>query len=278
VAREDPDAAVLIAYADAVDEGTVAVEVLSRALTEVGVQVRERLLVVGGRWQSLDSPERDSWTVVPGPDAAPSLEFAVVAGSSPVASRSVLERRCAAGPRAVTVGRECACLDRSHGEVTLERGAAVWGRLLLEHTDVAVFSDATVALAAVSLHAGGTPALRDALAGWLTPGVLTAQEMHPVALAGLREHLPLPWWDSPRRQADPATSARLLDRLIQVAGCLPDEYAVPALTVLAHTAWHQGRGAVARVALDRARAADPAYFLAVLLDRMVTVGFRPQAM
>ena len=53
VAREDPDAAVLIAYADAVDEGTVAVEVLGGALTEVGVQVRERLLVVEGRWQSL---------------------------------------------------------------------------------------------------------------------------------------------------------------------------------------------------------------------------------
>jgi len=278
VAREDPDAAVLIAYGDAVDEGTVAVEVLSGALTEVGVQVRARLLVVEGRWQSLDGPDREAWTVVPGPDAAASLEFAVVAGSAPVPSRSVLERRCAAGPRAGAVGRECARLDRSHGEVTVERGAAVWGRLLLDRPDVAGFSDAIVALAAVSLHAGGSPALRDALAGWLTPGFLTAQEMNPVAVAGLRQYLPLPWWDSPRRPADPATSARLLDRLIQVAGCLPDAYAVAVLAVLAHTAWNQGNGAVARVALDRALAADPDYYLAVLLDRMVTVGFRPQAM
>ncbi len=62
-----------------------------------------------------------------------------------------------------------------------------------------------------------------------------------------------------------------------MVGCLPDTYAVPALTVLAHTAWHQGNGAVARVALDRARPADPGYFLAALLDRMVTEGMRPAA-
>ena len=277
VAREDPDAAVLIAYGTPEDDGTVAAEVLSAALTEVGVRVRARLVVVEERWQSIDSPDRNVWAVVPGPDAAPSLEFAVVTGSAPVASRSVLEGRCAAGPRADAVGRECARLLLTDSEVTVERGTAVWGRLLRDGTDLAGFSDAAVALAAVSLHAGGTPALRDALAGWLTPGFLTAQEMHPVALAGLREHLPLPWWDSPRGQADPATAARLLDRLIQVAGCLPDPYAVPVLTVLAHTAWNQGNGIIARVALDRARAADPAYYLAALLDRIVTEGMQPRA-
>jgi hypothetical protein len=170
IAREDPYAAILIAYGTSADEGTVAVEVLSDALTEVGVRVRDRLVVVEGRWQSLDSLDRHGWTVVPGPHAATSLEFAVVAGSAPVASRSVLERRCAAGPRADAVGRECDRLVRTDGEVTMERGAAVWGRLLLDRTDLAGFSDATVALAAISLHAGGTPALRDALAGWLTPG------------------------------------------------------------------------------------------------------------
>ena len=98
--------------------------------------------------------------------------------------------------------------------------------------------------------------------------------MHPVAVAGLREHLPCLGATRPAA-ADPATSARLVDRLIQVAGCLPDPYAVPVLTVLAHTAWNHGNGAVARVALDRARAADPNYFLAALLDRMVTEGCDP---
>ncbi len=35
----------------------------------------------------------------------------------------------------------------------------MWGRLLLDRTGPAAFSDATVALAALSLHAGGSPAL-----------------------------------------------------------------------------------------------------------------------
>jgi len=83
--------------------------------------------------------------------------------------------------------------------------------------------------------------------------------------------------ETARGQADPATPARLLDRLIQVAGCLPDPYAVPVLTVLAHTAWSHGNGIVARVALARARTADPAYYLAALLDRIVTEGMQPRA-
>lgn len=142
---------------------------------------------------------------------------------------------------------------------------------------MAEFSDATLALAAMSLHAGGTPALRDALPGWLSPGVLPVEDMHPVAVAGLREHLPLPWADGRPATADPALQGRVIDRLIQVVGSLPDTHAVPALTVLAHTAWHQGNGTVARVALDRARATDPGYFLATLLDRIVTEGMHPTA-
>lgn len=157
LAREDPDAAVVIAYGTADDNGAVAVEVLCGALTEVGVQVRARLVVVEGRWQSLDSPDRRDWTVVPGPDAAPSLEFAVVAGSAPVSSRSVLEGRCAAGARANAVGRECARLGRVHGEVTVERGAAVWGRLLLDRADLAGFSDATVDAGGRLVARGGHP-------------------------------------------------------------------------------------------------------------------------
>ncbi len=178
VAREDPDAAILIAYGTAADDGLVAAEVLSAALTEVGVQVRDRLMVVDEGWRSLDWPDGQAWAVIPGPETPAALEFAVAAGSAPVASRAVLARRCAPGPRAVAVGRECARLartdgtDGTDGEVTVERGAAVWGRLLCDRTDIAGFTDATVALAAVSLHAGGSAALRDALAGWLSPGVL----------------------------------------------------------------------------------------------------------
>lgn len=56
VAREDPDSAVVIGYGTPDDHGTVAVEVLAGALAQVGVRVRDRLVVVDGRWQSLGSP------------------------------------------------------------------------------------------------------------------------------------------------------------------------------------------------------------------------------
>jgi hypothetical protein len=76
VAREDPDAAVVIAYGTAAEDGVVAVEVVGAALTEVGVRVRERLVVVQGQWRSLDWPDRQARAVVRGPDAPPALEFA----------------------------------------------------------------------------------------------------------------------------------------------------------------------------------------------------------
>jgi hypothetical protein len=257
----------------------MVVEVVAAALSEVGVQVRDRLLVVGQRWRSLHWPEDQAWALAPGPDAAPSLEFALMAGSAPAASRTLLARRCAAGPRAAAVGLACDRLTRTDGEVTIERGAAVWGRLLAEPADPSAFSDGALALAALSLHAGGSPALRDALAGFLAPGILPRDSLHPNAVAALDSHLTPtnPPADPAISAADPAMTARLLDRLIQVAACVPDQYSVPVLTLLANTAWHHGNGAVARVALDRARAADPHYVLAALLDQMVNEGVRPWA-
>ena len=280
VAREDPEAVILVAYGTADDDGRVAAEVVAAALTEVGVRVRDRVLVTDQRWRSLDWPGEQAWADVPGPDAPAALEFAFTTGSAPATSRTLLARRCAAGSRAALVGRQCDRLagtdgeagGEAGGEVTIERGAAVWGRLLTGPADPSAYSDATLALAALSLHAGGKPALRDALAGLLAPGEVSIESLSPDAMTALREHL------TPPTPPSPATTAHLLDRLIQVAACVPDEYAVPVLTVLANTAWHQGNGAVARVALDRARAADPDYVLAALLDQMVTLGIRPLAM
>ncbi len=279
VAREDPDAVILIAYGTAHDDAQVAVEVVAAALSEVGVQVRDRLLVVGQHWRSQHWPEDQAWADVPGPNAPAALEFAVITGSAPAASRTLLAQRCAAGSRAAAVGRACDRLTRIDGEVTVERGAAVWGRLLTEEASPSDFSDTTLALAALSLHAGGSPALRDALAAHLAPGILRRDSLHPNAVAALDGHLTPtdPPADPATQAADPAMTARLLDRLIQVGACLPDEYAVPVLTILANTAWHHGNGTVARVALDRARAADPHYVLAALLDQMVTAGVRPLA-
>lgn len=306
VARADPDAALVIAYAASLTDATVAVEVLSATLTEVGIKVLHRLAVVAGQWTSLDHPHDHpahtkgfGWAPVPGPGARPALEFAVTLGSAPAASRSALVGRCAAGARAASVGRECDRLtvvpDETGGtggavtygatdEVTVEDGAAAWGRLLLGRPGPGRASDDTVALAATSLHAGGV-ALRDALAEWLAPGIVPLDVLNQAAVAALREHLPLPW----RAGTDPGLAAggsaavvegvgvrvQLVDRLIEVAGCLPDDHAVPVLALLAHVAWLQGNGAVARIAIDRALAADANYSWAVLIGRAVDEGIRP---
>jgi len=58
---------------------------------------------------------------------------------------------------------------------------------------------------------------------------------------------------------------------------LPDDLAIPALSVLASYVWWRGDGALARIALARALRCDPDYRLAQLLQRMVDLAIRPVA-
>ena len=64
-------------------------------------------------------------------------------------------------------------------------------------------------------------------------------------------------------------------RLCELCAALPDEWAAPALAVLASLAWWRGDGALTRVALDRALRVDPRYRLAQLLEQMVDLAIRP---
>ncbi|OKI45723.1 hypothetical protein A6A27_37930 [Micromonospora sp. CB01531] len=55
-------------------------------------------------------------------------------------------------------------------------------------------------------------------------------------------------------------------------------YAAAPATLLALTAWQQGQGALASVALNRALAADPHYRLARLIDHALRHGIPPNAL
>ncbi len=88
------------------------------------------------------------------------------------------------------------------------------------------------------------------------PQPATVTDWAPLAA---RQHLAL-WTDITRRAA-PA----------------PAPAAAPA-TLLALTAWRQGQGALASVALDRALAADPHYRLAHLIDHALFHGIPPTAL
>ena len=169
--------------------------------------------------------------------------------------------------------------------MTVEDGAAAWGRLVLGRPGPAGAPDATVALAAVSLHAGGVT-LRDALAEWLAPGMLslTSSTTPPWARCASTCHCPggrtrpRPGVRGGRRSASTGAKVQLVDRLIDVAGCLPDDHAAPVLVLLAHVAWLQGNGALARIAIDRALTADPNYSWAVLIGHALdAAGLRPPA-
>lgn len=74
--------------------------------------------------------------------------------------------------------------------------------------------------------------------------------------------------------ADPQDRERLRERVRAFCRCIPDAHAVPVLTLTAHLEWWAGDGALSRTALDLARALDPDYRLAALLDRMLTEGIR----
>lgn len=280
--REDPTTALLVGYGTVTADVVTAVEVAAGVLAANGLQPMDRFTVIGDRWRSLDCTDIDccppTGTAMPGADAPAGLEIAVTTGSSPSPSRDAMAQRVAAGPRAPAVGRECARQSSTKGEVTVERGAAAWGRLLdvCDPLDLGVFSDGTLALATLSLHADDKPALRDALAAWLSPGTMALEQIAGPALDGLRVHLPLPWWQASIDHEVAASARRvLIDRLVELAACLPDQHAAPVLTLLAQVAWAQGSGALANVAISRALAAQPDYRLALLLDRMLTLGMRP---
>jgi hypothetical protein len=126
--------------------------------------------------------------------------------------------------------------------------------------------------------------LRDLLTAWLCPGTLALTAFEPRLLALARARLP----PSGEADGDPGppldagspaeieASALVLDRLCWLARHTPADLAPGVLTLLGSYAWWLGDGALASMALDRALTINPAYRLAQLVERMVTMAIRPQ--
>lgn len=75
--------------------------------------------------------------------------------------------------------------------------------------------------------------------------------------------------------ADPAILRAARTVLVEAVRCAPFTEAAPVASLLAVCAWISGDGASARVALDRAAAADPTYSLATLLTAALDSGLPP---
>jgi hypothetical protein len=253
ISREQVVAAIVAVVSEAEDVDGVAggadlphralVHQLVLALAAHDVPVREALLVRGGRWWSFDCPHAC---------CAAGAGTPLPEGTSELAAESVANGRVVAADRAELAGRIAPVgdLGAAMAAAVLRVGQALAGRKLAEGGDV--------------VAAASWSAVTDAVAR-LGPGQVARLPDEDVARVawGLR---------------DPAVRDRA------IALCLGDDAAaaeqlwiecvrrVPApldaapATLLAVIAWLRGDGASAGLALERARASDPGYSLAALLE------------
>jgi hypothetical protein len=218
---------------------------------------------------------------VPDPAAVPAVAELVALGRAPLPSRAAVERLVE--PDAPGPGLSAPRRRGARGPVPREIGIRAWAEVLappVEHASrplrvtpwpPRVVADAAGALADIPL--------RDALVGWLAPGVLPRSALDRPVVALLEASLPR-WagMGSWHLEAGGAPGRDiLLERLLRLARSVPDSESASAAavcTVAAHVAWAQGDGALARAALERAVRLDPTYRLARLLARLVEVGLR----
>jgi hypothetical protein len=270
-------AAVVIVYESEPGGGAPAGAELARRLRETGVPVTEHMVVRDGQVFFPESPtagEAEGGIALPADRDVPAVAQFVALGSNPSPSRAALAVRVGRGdgPTAARVKAAADRLDRLRLRALRARAMADWGRLLDVTTPQfggAPASAAAAARMAVSLldvH------LRDLVTAWLCPGTLELSAFEPQLAALARSRLP------PPQEGESAIEARaaVLDRLCWLARHTPDDLAPGILTVLASYAWWRGDGALASVALDRALGIDPAYRLAQLVERMVTMAIRPE--
>ncbi len=284
--REDVDSVVLVGYETVPESShpllTALVEELEAdRITVLGVDV-----VRDGRRYSPVCSEPccpPEGALLPDPADVPAVAELVALGCAPLASRAAVS---ALVEPADTAGEVGACLARRRPALRPDVGVRAWARVLAPPGGGAAPSGGSrpwpprgVAEAAAAL---ADVALRDALVGWLAPGVLPRGDLDPVVVARLERTLPR-WagmgsWG--RHESSDGARRLLLDRLLLLCRCVPDDAPGPAAavcTVAAHVAWADGDGAVARVALDRALRLEPEYRLAGLLARLVEHGLRMSA-
>ena len=224
------------------------------ALDDLRIPVRDALLVRGGRWWSYDCPHPccAPRAGTPLPAGVTALEAASVAAGQVLAQdRAELRARIAApeGPAASAMADTCLRVGQvwtrspgaGPGGSAEERWAAVLAGLASARPGPSGrrLSDEEVARIAWALR---DRAVRDRAIG--------------LALGPDAEAVELLWTECTRRSPPPLDAA-------------------PA-TLLAISAWLRGDGAMANVALARARDSDPDHGLAVLLDDALAACLPPE--
>ena len=210
-----------------------------------GIAVRDLLRLHDGRWWSLLCTDprccpADGRPVDPGAVASVGAEF-TFQGRVPLADRGVLEAQFAPDAGlAATVAPQLAAAQPGRGSI--ER----WRDRRLRRIESLVASE-------VDLDAA---ALAEVIAG--------------VADVRVRDTL---LWEAARWPEDAVAHA--LDRLAVAVRAAPEGAVAAVATVTALLAWLCGDGARALTCLDRAKADDPQYSLALLLSATLEAGMSP---
>ncbi len=267
-------AGVIVVYEDLEGEGAAAGEALARRLRADRIDVVEHVVVRNEQVFFPAMGEQASRPVagvaLPPDDQVPAIADFVAVGRRPAPSRTALDERIAPeeGPLRERV-RVAAVRLASVRPVRTNRAKAMsdWGSFL-DVRDQAWFSGPLPSAAAAARmgHSLRDLALRDVLTACLCPGTLELEVFEPELQALARAHL------SPSVLVEPD---RLVERLTWLARHTPQGHAPGVLTVLASLTWYLGDGAFTRVVLDRVLALDPAYRLALLLERMLDLAIRP---
>ncbi len=282
--RERPDAVVLVGYERVPESSHAVLTALVEALEVEHLEVLAVDVVRDGRRYSPVCAEPccpPEGVPLPDPADVPAVAELVALGRAPLASRADVAALVEPdGTIAVRVGEQLVRRPRpARGDVAVR----AWARVLAPPADSLSgpaapppWQPRVVAAAAGAL---ADVAVRDALIGWLAPGVLPRESLEPAVVARLERALPrwagMGGWRPVRGVA--GERDLLLHRLLRLCRALPDDAgraAAAVCTVTAHVAWADGDGAVARAALDRAVRLEPGYRLAGLLAQLVDHGLR----
>jgi hypothetical protein len=269
IASDDPAAVLVAVVSEAPDEmapdemgpGEVGlphrgvVHELVVALTELGLPVRDAMLVRAGRWWSYDCPHPccapGAGTPLPG-GTSEVVVAAIAAGAVVEPDRAALRARIArvAGPGAETCAAATWGLVERRARAALDDPAAEARR-----------SEEALGRAVLRCRPGSTARLPDeevAAVVWALTDLGVRDRALGHALGADAAAAEALWTECTRRAPTPLDAA-------------------PA-TLLAASAWLRGDGALANVALERALASRPGYRLAELLSQGLAACLPPAAL
>lgn len=289
VRRPGVGAVSLVIYQDG--SGADPLPWLGELLEDCSAQAPPVLAVVWVRGHHCSLDMGLTWAPLPGPERVSAVADFISAGAVALPDRRHLERLVSADPRhRAEVTATLASMARSFDPLSdPDRRTVqdVWWAVMsgglpggqCEQTSPPADLVARDARASAVLALGlADPSLRDALLGATCPALFGVLEAGPGAA-------PMPPRDgadtnaADERPSVPPTPDRgAVHRLLRLAAPLPPRHRAPVLTCAAMIAWSDGNGALARVCVEDARAADATLRLAVLVEGLLDAGVDPRVL